>query len=287
MRRVRLGLFAAGLATFALLYTPQPLLPQLAGAFHASPAAASLAMSAGTGALALAIIPVSSLSEVLGRRAVMTSSVLAAAVLGLLAPLAPSPARARRGPRARGVRARRGARRRDGLPRGRGRRERPRPCHGPVHRGQRHRRARRAGHRGGPRGARRLAGRARRGRRAGAGLRGRVRRAAAAAAVLHARHAAAARPVQDAGSQPRRHRAAAAVPDRVRADGRLRDRVQLPDVPAERGAVRPVGERHRGAVHRLPRGDVVLHGGRTARGPGRAAGGTRGGRACGHRRAWR
>ncbi|HET9079296.1 MAG TPA: MFS transporter [Trebonia sp.] len=86
MRRVRLGLFAAGLATFALLYTPQPLLPLLSRAFGASPAAASLAMSAGTGALALAVIPVSSLSEVCGRRAVMTVSVLAAAVLGLAAP---------------------------------------------------------------------------------------------------------------------------------------------------------------------------------------------------------
>jgi MFS transporter, YNFM family, putative membrane transport protein len=90
MRRVRLGLFAAGLATFALLYTPQPLLPLLSQAFHASPAAASLAMSAGTGALAVAIIPVSSLSEVFGRRRVMVVSVLAAALLGLVAPLAPS-----------------------------------------------------------------------------------------------------------------------------------------------------------------------------------------------------
>jgi YNFM family putative membrane transporter len=90
MRLVRLGLFAAGLATFALLYTPQPLLPLLSQAFHASPAAASLAMSAGTGALAVAIIPVSSLSEVFGRRRVMVVSVLAAAILGLVAPLAPS-----------------------------------------------------------------------------------------------------------------------------------------------------------------------------------------------------
>jgi MFS transporter, YNFM family, putative membrane transport protein len=90
MRRVSLGLFAAGLATFALLYTPQPLLPLLTTAFRVSPAAASLAMSAGTGALALAVIPVSTLSEVCGRRAVMTVSVLAAAVLGLLAPLSPN-----------------------------------------------------------------------------------------------------------------------------------------------------------------------------------------------------
>jgi YNFM family putative membrane transporter len=90
MRRVRLGLFAAGLATFALLYVPQPLLPSLSRAFGASPAEASLAMSAGTFALAVAIIPVSSLSEVRGRREVMTVSVLAAAVLGLAAPLSPS-----------------------------------------------------------------------------------------------------------------------------------------------------------------------------------------------------
>jgi YNFM family putative membrane transporter len=90
MRRVRLGLFAAGLATFALLYTPQPLLPLLSRAFHASPAASSLAMSAGTFALAVAVIPMSSLSEVRGRREVMTVSVIAAAVLGLIAPLSPS-----------------------------------------------------------------------------------------------------------------------------------------------------------------------------------------------------
>jgi MFS transporter, YNFM family, putative membrane transport protein len=90
MRRVRLGLFAAGLATFALLYTPQPLLPLLSSAFHASPAASSLAMSAGTFALAVAVIPMSSLSEVLGRREVMTFSVVVAAVLGLIAPLSPS-----------------------------------------------------------------------------------------------------------------------------------------------------------------------------------------------------
>ena len=90
MGRVRFGLFAAGLATFALLYTPQPVLPMLTASFRVTPAAASLAMSAGTGALALAVIPVSSLSEVLGRRRVMTVALLAAATGGLVAPLAPS-----------------------------------------------------------------------------------------------------------------------------------------------------------------------------------------------------
>jgi YNFM family putative membrane transporter len=90
MRRVRLGLFAAALATFALLYAPQPLLPQIAGTFGVDPATGSLALSAATFALAIAIIPVSSLSEVFGRRRVMTVSALAAAVLGLAASLAPS-----------------------------------------------------------------------------------------------------------------------------------------------------------------------------------------------------
>lgn len=90
MRRVRLGLVAASLATYALLYTPQPLLPLIAGGFRVSPAAASLAMSAGTGALALAVIPVSSLSEVYGRGRIMTISAITAGALGLAAPLADS-----------------------------------------------------------------------------------------------------------------------------------------------------------------------------------------------------
>jgi YNFM family putative membrane transporter len=90
MRQVRVGLFAAALATFALLYAPQPLLPQMAGTFRANPATASLAMSAATFALAIAVIPMSSLSEVFGRRRIMTVSALTASVLGLAVPLAPS-----------------------------------------------------------------------------------------------------------------------------------------------------------------------------------------------------
>src|ERR1700751_3012176 len=67
MRRVRLGLFAAALATFALLYAPQPLLPQIAGTFATGPATAILAIASATFSLAIAVFPVSSLSEVCGR----------------------------------------------------------------------------------------------------------------------------------------------------------------------------------------------------------------------------
>jgi YNFM family putative membrane transporter len=90
LRRVSFAFFLAGMATFTLLYETQALLPLLSRSFGASPAAASLTVSVGTGALALAVIPVSSLSEAVGRRAVMTVSVLAAAVLGLLASLSPA-----------------------------------------------------------------------------------------------------------------------------------------------------------------------------------------------------
>lgn len=90
MRRIRLGLFAAALATFALMYAPQPLLPLLAAQFRVSPATASLAMSAATFALAVAVIPVSSLSEVFGRRRVMIICSLAASLLGLATTVAPS-----------------------------------------------------------------------------------------------------------------------------------------------------------------------------------------------------
>jgi MFS transporter, YNFM family, putative membrane transport protein len=90
LRRVNFALFLAGMATFTLLYETQALLPLVSRSFGAGPAEASLTVSVATGALALAVIPVSSLSEVVGRRAVMMVSVLAAAVLGLLAPLSPA-----------------------------------------------------------------------------------------------------------------------------------------------------------------------------------------------------
>ncbi|HEY9472607.1 MAG TPA: MFS transporter [Mycobacteriales bacterium] len=82
-RRVSLALFAAGLATFSLLYAVQALLPALSEEFHVSPAASGLTVSLGTGALALLVVPISTLSERYGRTRVMTISVVAAALIGL------------------------------------------------------------------------------------------------------------------------------------------------------------------------------------------------------------
>ncbi|NIH85419.1 YNFM family putative membrane transporter [Amycolatopsis granulosa] len=89
-RRVKLAVAAAGISSFALLYAPQPVLPQLAAQFHLDPGSASLAVSVATGALAIAVLPIAALSEILGRRPIIIASVTLSVVLGLVMPLAPS-----------------------------------------------------------------------------------------------------------------------------------------------------------------------------------------------------
>ncbi|HEX3780465.1 MAG TPA: MFS transporter [Pseudonocardiaceae bacterium] len=89
-RRITLALFAAGLATFTALYCVQALLPSLATQFHLAPATASLVVSVSTAALAVGVIPLTALSEALGRTPVMTVSLFAAAGLGVLAAFSPN-----------------------------------------------------------------------------------------------------------------------------------------------------------------------------------------------------
>lgn len=89
-RRITVALFAAGLTTFASMYSAQALLPSLSAAFAATPAHAALAVSLTTGLLALAIVPVSVLSGRFGRTRVMIASAVAASVIGLLLPFSPS-----------------------------------------------------------------------------------------------------------------------------------------------------------------------------------------------------
>ncbi|WP_228002344.1 MFS transporter [Nocardia australiensis] len=89
-RRITGALFAAGLTTFASMYSAQALLPSLSEAFGAAPAQAALAVSLTTGFLALAIVPVSALSSRIGRTNVMVGSAITSAVIGLLLPFSPS-----------------------------------------------------------------------------------------------------------------------------------------------------------------------------------------------------
>lgn len=89
-RRMSFALFAAGVATFALLYSTQALLPAISGDLGVSPDQASWTVSAATFGLALGVIPLSAVSERIGRRTLMTLSLSVAAVIALLVPFAPS-----------------------------------------------------------------------------------------------------------------------------------------------------------------------------------------------------
>lgn len=90
VRRINLALFVLGLATFALLFSTQALLPALSADFHVTPDQAAWTVSATTLALAGSVLPLSMFSERFGRRRMMTVSVLVAVGIGLLLPLAPS-----------------------------------------------------------------------------------------------------------------------------------------------------------------------------------------------------
>ncbi|MGW3207267.1 MFS transporter [Streptomyces sp. NPDC001135] len=89
-RRMSLALFLAGVATFALLYSTQALLPLISGEFGVAASEASWTVAAATGGLALFVLPMSALSERFGRRTVMTGSLAVAVTVGMLVPFAPS-----------------------------------------------------------------------------------------------------------------------------------------------------------------------------------------------------
>ncbi|MCD7438745.1 MFS transporter [Streptomyces lincolnensis] len=89
-RRMSFALFLAGVATFALLYSTQALLPLVSGDFGVAASEASWTVAAATGGLALFVLPMSALSERFGRRTVMTASLAVAVIVALLVPFAPS-----------------------------------------------------------------------------------------------------------------------------------------------------------------------------------------------------
>jgi MFS transporter, YNFM family, putative membrane transport protein len=89
-RRISLALFCAGLATFTTLYCVQALLPALAGSFALNPASASLAVSVATFGLAIGVVPLTALSEAIGRTPMMTASLFGSAALGILEAASPN-----------------------------------------------------------------------------------------------------------------------------------------------------------------------------------------------------
>jgi YNFM family putative membrane transporter len=88
-RRTNMALFAAGLATFGLLYCTQPLMPEFSKDYGVSAATAALSLSLTTGVLAFAMLFAGGVSDAWGRKVVMTASLLSSAILVLLTALVP------------------------------------------------------------------------------------------------------------------------------------------------------------------------------------------------------
>ncbi len=90
LRRASLSVFLAGIATFAMLYEPQALLPELARAFDVTPAGSTLSISVATVALAVGLLVLGPLSDRRGRTTILQVSLGSAAVLAVLIAAAPS-----------------------------------------------------------------------------------------------------------------------------------------------------------------------------------------------------
>ncbi len=88
-RRTNLALFAAGIATFGLLYCVQPLMPEFSRRFGVSEAASALSLSLPTGVMAVALLFAGGVSDARGRKGIMAASILSSAVLTLLTTVAP------------------------------------------------------------------------------------------------------------------------------------------------------------------------------------------------------
>jgi YNFM family putative membrane transporter len=83
--RATLALFSAGLATFALVYCVQPILPILSHEFGISPASASVSLSVTTALLAVGMLFTGPISDAVGRKPVMVTALLLASCCALLA----------------------------------------------------------------------------------------------------------------------------------------------------------------------------------------------------------
>jgi YNFM family putative membrane transporter len=87
-RRTVIALVAAAVATFAQLWSVQPILPAIADGFDTSAGQAALAVSLSTGGLAGFTLVWSGLADRIGRARVIAISLLLATVLGAVVPFA-------------------------------------------------------------------------------------------------------------------------------------------------------------------------------------------------------
>ncbi|RYM01752.1 MFS transporter [Sporolactobacillus sp. THM7-7] len=83
-RKTLVALFLGSLIMYADLYSTQPVIPVIAEQFHVSPAAASLTLSASTGALAIFLFFVSFTSGMFDRKKIMTLALASSAILSVV-----------------------------------------------------------------------------------------------------------------------------------------------------------------------------------------------------------
>ncbi len=89
-RRVVVALFAAGLATFALIYSTQAVLPELAREFSVSTASSTFTVSLTTAALGLTLLVAGPLSDLVGRTRLIHLSLTTSAVIAAACAVAPT-----------------------------------------------------------------------------------------------------------------------------------------------------------------------------------------------------
>ena len=82
-RRTNVAVFFCGFAIFAILYCPQPVLPLFVAEFGVSPAQSSIAVSITAVVMAVSMLFASSISEALGRKAMMLGALVASSALTL------------------------------------------------------------------------------------------------------------------------------------------------------------------------------------------------------------
>jgi len=89
-RNSSIALFLGAFNTFAILYSTQPIFPNLAEEFNLSPATASLSLSVASMTLAISLLLVGSISEVYGRKPIMSASIILSSILAILTAFVPN-----------------------------------------------------------------------------------------------------------------------------------------------------------------------------------------------------
>lgn len=89
-RNANFALFLGAFNTFAILYSTQPIFPNLAEEFSLSPALASLSLSSATMTLAISLLIIGSISEVFGRKKIMALSMVSSSILAIFTSFVPN-----------------------------------------------------------------------------------------------------------------------------------------------------------------------------------------------------